>query len=128
MTDLRFHALLPIMLTIIGLAYAYHLAVADAQVRIAVESGYYLSEPAYIRLRVTVQPDPANRGLTVAAVSANFETSSYEQLDGASAPRTRWRDWRDIPAGEYVVVADVDRSPQRPWRATTRFTVVGRLD
>ena len=60
MTDFRLHALLPALLAIFCLAYAFHMAAAD--VRIAVEGARTQFEPGHIRLRVTVQPDKANRG------------------------------------------------------------------
>lgn len=99
---------------------------ADEPVRIKLESGYYLFEPAWIRIKVQVEPDEANRGLFVTAVSDSFERSSFEQLEGTRSRRTRWVDWPDVPAGNYTVTAYVDRPGDRPWRAIDGFRVIGR--
>ena len=92
---------------------------------VVVEGGHFKSEPAYVRLRIRVEPDPDNRGLWVSAVSDDFATSSYKQLARDSAP-TRWVIWKDIPAGVYTVVAVVERGADRPWRASAGFQVIGR--
>src|SRR3990167_4997924 len=75
-------------------------------------------EPGVVRVRVRVVPHAVNRGVTVAAISEGFTRSSYEQLDGLQAPITRWIEWRDVPAGEYDVIAHLS-----PARAAERATV-----
>jgi len=95
-------------------------------VTVTVESGYFVFEPAWIRLRVRVEPEAENRGLTVALHGDDYDTSSYEQLDGDHAPRTRWVTFKDVPAGVYTVTAIVERAEGRPWRATAGVTVMGR--
>lgn len=109
------------------LAWLWVLLVArqHATLRVIVEGGHVRAAPAWIRLRVQVAPDPLNRWLTVAIVSDGFGRSSLEQLDGARAPRTRWVEYPDVPAGVYTVQAIVARPPQRPWRAHAGFQVVG---
>ena len=85
-----------------------------------------LDEPATVRLRVTIPPDPANRTLTVAAIADGFTMRrSDEQLDGSS-PRTRWLTWADLPAGEYIVLAHVTRGAAPAWQAQTRVVVLAR--
>ena len=123
MTDLRLHVLLPALLAVCGLAYVYHLAVAAAPVQIAVEGARVQFEPGVVRVRVRVVPHAVNRGVTVAAISEGFTRSSYEQLDGLQAPITRWIEWRDIPAGEYDVIAHL--SPTGAEDRTT-VSVLGR--
>ena len=99
MTDLRLHALFPVLLAVGGLAYVYHLAVAAAPVQIAVEGARVQFEPGFLRVRVRVVPHAVNRGVTVAAISEGFARSSYEQLDGLQAPITRWIEWRGVTGG-----------------------------
>ena len=99
---------------------------ADDPVEITVEGGRMSLEPAWIRMRVRVERDPANRGLTVSAASEEFFTSSYEELHGATARRTRWVEFKHVPAGEYLLLAIVDRSPEETWRAATTFVVIAR--
>jgi hypothetical protein len=61
--------------------------------------------PAYVIATVTVERDADNRELEVAAESANFFRSSLISLDGERAPRTNQIAWKDLPGGEYAVVA-----------------------
>lgn len=99
---------------------------ASSGVAVVVENGRFAREPAWIRVRVRVDRDSANRGLTVAALSEGFERHSYEQLDGMLARRTRWVEWPDVPAGEYLVVAVVNRGALPVWRATARINVIAQ--
>ena len=93
---------------------------------ITVESGRMQFEPAYIRLRVRVEPHPDNRALAVGIVGPDFETSSLEQLDGDKAPITRWRDFKDVPAGEYQAIAHIVRVDGSEDVAQDTVTVIGR--
>ena len=102
-------------------------ALADApRVTVAVEGSRYQYEPATVRLRVRVVQHPDNRALTVALVSDGFERSSLEQLEGAASPLVRWIDYRDVPAGEYAVVAEVVRTTGAA-QARDRLTVLSRF-
>ena len=96
------------------------------RVRITVEGPQYQFEPGHFRLRISVEPDPANRDLTVTAISEMFARSSYEHLDGVHSPRTRWLEYHNIPAGQYVVIATVDRGTEPSWedRAFTSVLTV----
>lgn len=95
-------------------------------VAVVVERGPLFFSPAWIRLRVRVDQDAANRAVFVAIVSDGYTTSSYETLDGERAPVTRWREYKSVPAGVYTVRVTVDRGAERPWRASAGFLVLGR--
>lgn len=99
----------------------------EPRVRVIVEGGHFKAAPAWVRLRVMVERDAANRWLITEMDSGAFYRRSDEQLDGASAPRTRWVEWRDVPAGVYTVHALVERDGDRPARATAGFTVLDRV-
>lgn len=109
---------------------AFYLALAglanEPRVQIHVESGFQF-EPAYVKLKVRVIPHKENRGLTVALVSEGYERSSLEELSGDQAPITRWIEYRDIPSGEYAVIAILQRPPERPILARDRLTVLSRF-
>lgn len=63
-----------------------------------------------LEVKVRVEPYPENRLLIIAALDASGEVvrRSDEQLDGESAPRTRWVRWRSgLPAGDLLVIAEV---------------------
>ena len=104
---------------------AYLARADDAKVRIVIESSLTQFEPAFVRLRIRVEPDPANRALILALISDGFETSSLEQLAGSSAPITRWWQVKGVPAGEYQIVAEVYRPSAKNWRAQQALTVLG---
>ena len=79
-------------------------------VQLVVEGPRVQFEPGTIRARITVERNPNNRALIVGVLAADFESSSYEQLDGEDAPRTRWRTYPGVPAGEYIVYAALQTS------------------
>ncbi len=61
-------------------------------VSIVVEHGPYLGmHMPTARLRVTVEPNKLNRGLWTAIEADGYAAASYEDLAGASAPKTRWK-------------------------------------
>lgn len=103
------------------------LALATNPVAIHVEGGPIKTEPAYVRLRVRVEPDPANRWLTVMIVSEGFGRSSVEQLEGDRSPRTRWIDYPDVPAGDYQAEAVVERQAASRSRDVAPLHVLPRV-
>ena len=62
-------------------------------------------EPAWITVRVFVEPDPENRALEVIAESENFFSKSRLQLNGERTARTRVFEYRDLLAGDYDIRA-----------------------
>jgi hypothetical protein len=117
---------LPLVLIGAAIWFLLAAAVTDKKLSLAVESGRMSFEPAFIRLRIRVEPDAANRALAVGIVGAEFETSSLEQLAGAGAPKTRWREFKGVPAGEYQAVASVQRADGSQTTVTDRLIVLGR--
>ena len=101
-------------------------AVRDDRLRVTVENARIQFEPGYIRVRVRVEPDPQNRALAIGLVGPEFETSSLEELPGDRARITRWVSYRDIPAGEYAVLAEVLRADGSTTLAQDRLQVLGR--
>jgi hypothetical protein len=61
--------------------------------------------PAFVVATITVERDTDNRAVEVAAESGSFFRSSSITLDGDRAPRTSQVTWRDMPGGEYRVIA-----------------------
>lgn len=102
---------------------ACSVASASSRVSVAIEGGKLRYAPADLRLRVTVEPDDANRLLTVEADSGSFYRRSDEDLTGDS-PRTRWIDqYRDFPAGEYEIRATVIDAEGEAHRAKDRMEI-----
>ena len=88
-----------LLLVVAVVWWALNAVANEPRVRVVVESGYFVRAPAWIRLRVSVEPDAANLVLIVGALSDGFERVSDEQLDGARSRRTRWIEWPAVPAG-----------------------------
>lgn len=115
------------LVLIVAAIYVLLIAVRDdAKLRIAVEGAQIQFEPASVRLRIRVEPDPANRALAVGVVGPDFETSSLEQLEGDRAPITRWRTFTNVPAGEYEVIGELYRPPAPSVLVRARLTVLAR--
>lgn len=78
-------------------------AAPDRDVRVAVPA--FSSEPAAVRLRVTVEPHEDQRRVRLVADSGQHYRASEWPLEGENGPRTAWIEWRDLAAGEYAVQA-----------------------
>jgi hypothetical protein len=63
----------------------------------------YSYERGSLTIRLSVEPDAANRVVRVMAESAEFYRSSDITLDGDRAPRTNLIAYRGLPAGDYEV-------------------------
>ena len=79
-------------------------------------------QPASIKIIATVEPDSRNRTLEITAQSARYATGSQMQLDGLQAQRVWEIQFRDVPQGDYDVVATVIGTGGR--RATASRVVV----
>jgi len=62
-------------------------------------------EPGNIRITSRVEPSAANRSLVIEVESASHYSSSELPLDGEQAPRSRSIFLKNLPAGEYEVIA-----------------------
>ena len=84
--------------------------------------------PATVSIRTRIEPDPANRKLTVVADGPDFYRSSEIQLEGDKAPRTMECRFADVPGGEYEISATLIDNLGRH-RAVVRrsTTVLGRF-
>jgi len=69
--------------------------------------GRYFSEPATVRITVAVQPDSSNRTLVVEADGDRLFRSSEVPLEGDKEQRTHVVEFKNLPAGYYVVRAEV---------------------
>jgi hypothetical protein len=63
------------------------------------------SAPSTVVVRALVPKDADNRTLLIGADSGTFYRSSEIQLDGARAPFVTELRLKDLPGGEYTVVA-----------------------
>jgi hypothetical protein len=72
--------------------------------------GRYYPEPATVRLTVTVEPDQSNRTLVVQADGDRLYRSSEVPLDGDKEQRIHTVEFKNLPAGNYVLRAEVHSS------------------
>jgi hypothetical protein len=63
--------------------------------------------PAYLRVRMTVEPNAINRTVAVVAESDDYYRSSEMPLEGELGPRTLFFEFRGIPSGDYQIRAVV---------------------
>lgn len=82
--------------------------------------------PAFVRLKIRVEPNPDNRTLIVEANAANFYRRSDVQLDGANAAPTTFLEWPSLGAGDYEVSARVTSNTTLLASAKSSITVLGR--
>jgi hypothetical protein len=72
-----------------------------------VASPSFAFAPAWLRIRVSVEPNAANRTLTIAAESDGYYRSSLIELEGDSGPQTYFVEFKHVPAGAYELSAVV---------------------
>lgn len=82
-------------------------------------------EPGWVELKIRIDPDAADRALTVELDSRDFFRSSQITLNGARSLSTYWLRFDDLPAGDYVVRVALERSDGAPLTAVSKFRVVG---
>jgi hypothetical protein len=88
-------------------------------------SGHYFSEPATVRLLVTVEPDHENRTLRIEADGERMYRSTEVNLDGLSEKRLHTVEFKNLPAGAYAVRAEVFSESEMRGMATDELTVLG---
>jgi hypothetical protein len=59
--------------------------------------------PANLFVRLSIEPEAANRTVEVAAESEDFYRSSQVALEGDQGPRTVLLEFRNLPGGHYEV-------------------------
>ena len=63
--------------------------------------------PSTVTIHATVQPNAANRILSIEADSGGFYRSSEIQLEGDRAPLITQVFLKNLPGGEYIVAAEL---------------------
>jgi hypothetical protein len=95
------------------LALLAHAALVDARTRaLTLKVSPTISfAPAQLAILVRLQPNPDDRWLTVGMDDGNYRRVSAFTIEG---DRVLYRlDWRDVPAGDYVLVAAVGATTER---------------
>jgi hypothetical protein len=100
----------------------------DQPILITVDPSISL-EPGNIRIVSRVEPSRANRALVIEVESGSHYSSSEVPLEGEQAPRSRSMLLKNLPAGEYQVIATVRTRSGAATATRQTFQVVsGRGD
>jgi hypothetical protein len=87
--------------------------------------GRYFAEPATVQITVAVEPDEENRALRIEADSERMFRSSELTLSGADEKRIHVVEFKNLPAGNYTLSAQVFSSDDIRGVATQLLTVSG---
>jgi hypothetical protein len=86
-------------------------------------------EPGNVRIVSRVEPSAANRALVIEVESGSHYSSSEVPLEGEQAPRSRSMFLKNLPAGDYRVVATLRKETGGATVIRGAFQVVsGRQD
>ena len=69
--------------------------------------GHYFVEPATVQMTVAVEPDAKNRSLRIEADGDRLFRASQVALEGAEAKRIHSVEFKNLPAGNYILRAEV---------------------
>jgi hypothetical protein len=87
--------------------------------------GHFFAAPATIPLTIAVEPGASNRALVVEADSDDYYRSSTIELDGENEKRLHSLELRNLPAGAYVLRAQVRSKSEILGTAVNELVVTG---
>ena len=87
--------------------------------------GRYYAAPATVPIIVAVEPGAQNRALLVEADGEDYYRSSEIELDGEKEKRLHTIQFRSLPAGEYVLRAEVRSKTEVLGKAEAGVVVTG---
>jgi hypothetical protein len=88
--------------------------------------GHFYPAPATVPITIAVEPGEDNRALTVEMDSDDFYRSSTIDLDGKNEKRLHMIEFKSLPAGEYMVRAEVRSKTQVLGTAVNELVVTGQ--
>jgi len=87
--------------------------------------GYYFAAPATIPITIAVEPGVNNRALIVEADSDDYYRSSMIELDGEREKRLHTVEFKSLPAGDYLLRAQVRSKTDVLGTAVNELVVTG---
>ena len=87
--------------------------------------GRYFAEPATVHVTIAVEPDVQNRTLRIEADSDTMFRASDITLEGAAEKRIHHVQFKNLPAGAYMLRAEVRSSTDLRGSATQELVVTG---
>ena len=88
-------------------------------------NGRYYAAPATVSVVVAVEPGQQNRALLVEADGEDYYRSSEIELDGDKEKRLHSVEFKSLPAGEYILRAQVRSKTGIIGRAEAELVVTG---
>jgi hypothetical protein len=85
--------------------------------------GHFFAEPATVQITVAIEPDAAHRKLRIAADGESYYRESEVTLEGAKDKRLHSLEFRNLPAGSYMLTAEVLSSEAVLGKATQELVV-----
>lgn len=85
--------------------------------------GHFFAEPATVQITVAVEPGENNRLLRVSADGESYYRASDLTLDGGREKRLHTVEFKSMPAGSYMLVAELHSSDSLLGKATQEVTV-----
>jgi len=102
------------------------LAVSGSDAREVVQirlRGHFFAEPATVQITVAIEPASNQRLLRVSADGASYYRASEVTLDGERDKRLHVVEFRNLPAGDYMLTAEVMSSDAILGKATQGLVV-----
>ena len=87
--------------------------------------GHFFAAPATVPVTIAVEPGASNRALVVEADSDDYYRSSTIELDGENEKRLHTLELKNLPAGDYVVRAEVRSKSETLGTAVNELVVTG---
>jgi hypothetical protein len=87
--------------------------------------GHYFAEPATVQITVAVEPDAENRMLRIEADGDRYFRASELTLSGEQDKRLHGIEFKNLPAGNYVLRAEVLSRHAVRGQATQELFVTG---
>ena len=87
--------------------------------------GHYYAEPATVRITVAVEPAPDHRALLIEADGEHYFRGSALSLAGEKEKRLHTVEFKNLPAGTYVLRAQVRSAEEVLATATQDLVVTG---
>ena len=87
--------------------------------------GHYYSEPATVQITVAVEPDAENRMLRIEADGDRYFRASELALIGERDKRMHSIQFKNLPAGNYMLRAEVFSATAVRGQATHELVVTG---
>lgn len=115
-------ASLALALPLVAVAVASGLAEEIVEIRLR---GHYYAEPATVRITVAVEPAANHRALVIEADGERYFRSSALTLNGEEEKRLHSVEFKNLPAGSYILRAQVRSAEDVLATATQELVVTG---